>query len=117
MQLDWYHCKGGVWCELNKLDIEHEYLQDLSGVYIIWAGSAAERNFIKVGFGDIQDELRANRSDLAVQAFARMNLYVTWAEVGNFKLKSVYNFLVENLKPKLFEKIDKSGSTKVNLPW
>ena len=115
MEIDWYKCKGDIWCDLNRLDLDHEYLSGLKGVYIIWCGTG-DKSVVKIGKGLIPEELRSSREDLAVQAFAKLGLFVSWAEVGAVKRDSVEAYLSIELKPKISKPIRKTG-TKVNLPW
>ena len=116
MELDWYKCKGDVWCELGKVDLDHKYLNGLDGVYVIWSGTTA-RNILRVGYGKIQNELTLLRKDLSLKAFNHLGLYVTWAELSGLRTKGVVSFLHEVLQPKLSSFDAKAVKVKVNLPW
>ena len=116
MEVDWYHCKGGFWCELNKIDLNHPHLDDISGVYIIWCGTS-ERSVLRIGAGNIRAELYKNRFDIAIQAFTRLGIYVTWAEVPPDKRNGVEYYLIKELIPKFTKLPAKQGAVKVNLPW
>jgi hypothetical protein len=117
MEIEWYKCQGNIWCELNKVDIEHKFFDGLSGVYIIWYGSQEARTVLRVGMGDIREELEENVHDIAIQAFAKYTLQVTWAEVPFFKRKGVLNWLTLELTPKFFGELSKTKPIEVNLPW
>lgn len=117
MVVEWFKCKGDVWCELNKIDTEHKYLAELDGVYIIWCGDGKDRQVLKVGFGSIRTEILDNKQDIAVQAFKKIGIYVTWAEVSRFSQEGVYSFLIRELDPKFKIEPPKFFKTKVNLPW
>ena len=116
MTIDWYKCKGNVWCELFKLDLSHKYLSGLTGVYIIWSGTG-EKSCLRVGYGDIQKELLKHSKDIAMNAFSHLGVYVTWAEVSAFKRKGVVSFLHQSLDPKFVEEEPKSSPVAVDLPW
>jgi hypothetical protein len=114
--VEWSKCTHDNWCDLFKLDLEHKYLQGINGVYILWY-ETDKRNIIKVGQGDVAKSLIAEKSDLAIQAFAHHGLKVTWADVSTFKRKGVFNWLSDTLKPKIPVDQPKSSPVEVNLPW
>lgn len=117
MELDWYKCKGEIWCELNKLDITHRYIKGLIGVYIIWY-EMPEKIIVKTGCGNISEELSKNKTDLAIQAFAKYKPKVTWAEVGKKEIEMVCAYINNFLKPKISQdNLDLSKTVEVNLPW
>ena len=116
MQVDWYHCKGGVWCELNKIDLDHHYLEGLEGIYIVWYGTD-KKTVLKVGYGKIRDELRKSRFDITIQAFLRAGLYVTWADIPANIKEAAAGYLFKKLNPKFTRMPIKKITTKVNLPW
>lgn len=118
MELQWYKCQGGVWCELNKIDLSSNALKELTGVYILWTGQiSSKRTIIKVGSGKITDELLKNKRDLAMMAFFHLGLYVTWAEVPALKRRNVQYYLTSVLQPKFEEKVPDLNPIQVNLPW
>ncbi|MFP4369168.1 MAG: hypothetical protein ACOC2K_02405 [Bacteroidota bacterium] len=116
MKVEWYRCTGWVWCNLYRLDIEHEYLDDLHGVYVIWAGEN-ERKVLKVGRGYIREELKEMKNDLAIQAFSHHGVFVSWAEVSGFTQGGVELFLNNVLSPAISEDTPKALPIKINLPW
>ena len=117
MALEWFKCKGAVWCELFKVDIHHQYLAESSGVFVIWTGSSDSPNVLKVGSGHIPQKLAAIKKDLAIQAFKHLGLYVAWAEVSSLQQKGIELFLIKELKPKMQDSTPKAIPLKVNLPW
>ncbi|MBM2813410.1 MAG: hypothetical protein HW421_172 [Ignavibacteria bacterium] len=117
MEVDWYKCKGDVWCELDKIDLEHKYLKGLEGVYIIWSQPEGKRNILKVSFGSIRTELKRDKEDLSLMAFSNYGIFVTWADVSSFKRKGVASYLIDQLKPKFVEKNVQASHIDVNLPW
>lgn len=116
MATTWYKCKGDIWCELFKLDMDHEVLKKAEGVFIIWSG-AKEKKFLKIGSGSIRSGLMSAKSDLAIQAFANIGVFVTWIEVGALKRSGVETYLHNNLRPLIVTSTPKSIPIKVRLPW
>ena len=118
MEVYWCKCKGNLWCELNKLDVDHSNLKGLTGVYVIWY-EMQENIVVKIGFGKIQPELKSNLDDLAIQAFAKYKPKVTWCEVPKSKQPKIAAFLQSKLKPKIdTENItEKTKEIEVNLPF
>jgi hypothetical protein len=115
--LQWYKCMGEVWCDLNRVDADHQNIAGISGAYIIWHGSDADHTVIKVGYGVVSKELKSNKDDIAVQAFAKYGLKVSWAEVPKSKLKGCAKYLTTSLKPKITEDIPKAKPFEVTSPW
>lgn len=117
MAADWYKCKGGVWCELFKVDLHHKYLEDSDGVFIIWTGDVKNPSILKVGSGSIPKKLSAIKKELAIQAFKHLGLYVAWTEVSSIKQKGIELYLINELNPKMQDSIPKAIPIKINLPW
>jgi len=116
MEIDWYRCRGGIWCELNKLDVDHKYVKT-TGVYILWY-EVQNTEIVKVGHGKIRDELLKDRKELAIQAFAKYNVKVTGAEVPKSKLEQVHSYLEDVLKPTIStDNLDKTKKIEVDLPF
>ena len=116
MELDWYQCKGGVWCELNKLDISHPYLKGLTGVFIIWY-EVGDKSVVQIGSGDIQKGLIEARDSLAIQAFAKYRLFATWAELPSSKVGAVHAYLYRKLRPTIPATSLSPKNIEVDLPW
>lgn len=116
MQLDWYKCKGGVWCDFFNLDLEHRYIRELEGVFLMWSGDK-ERSIVKVGQGNISDELLNLRKQLAIRAFVHLGLYCTWADVPSHRRDGVEVYLAKTLKPKISDSVPNATAVNVNLPW
>jgi hypothetical protein len=117
MEVEWYKCQGNIWCELNKVDIYHKFLDGLTGIYIIWYGGKDEHNVLRIGLGNIRQELDSNKSDIAIQAFSKYILHVTWAEVPFLKRKNILAWLYMKLNPKFKDNLSNAKPVEVNLPW
>jgi hypothetical protein len=115
MLLEWYKCRGGVWCELNKIDLDHKYIRKLEGVYVIWSGRQ-ERKILRVGSGNIRSELTNNKKDLSILAFFHLGVYVSWAEVDS-KENNIVTYLTTKLGPTIEVKLPNAQPISVNLPW
>ena len=117
MVVDWYKCKGDVWCDLFKVDIQSPLLSHLSGVYILWTGSEKNLTIIKVGFGLLIPEITASKQDFAIAAFASHGVYITWSRIPPISQKSICNFLIHKIKPRIYKFIPAADRIEVNLPW
>ncbi len=114
--LTWRKCANDKWCPLNTVDLDHSAFDGAEGVYIIWhGGSKAET--VRVGQGIIRDRLRAHRNDEQVQAYAHLELYVTWAHVASAFRDGVEAYLAQKLRPKVGERFPNRQPIEVNLPW
>jgi|YNPMSStandDraft_2_1061718.scaffolds.fasta_scaffold03420_2 hypothetical protein len=112
----WYKCKGEVWCNLFKLDMDHQVLKNADGVYIIWTG-VDERKVLKVGSGLIRSQLMSARQDITINAFANRGVFVTWSEVGKIKREGVEAYLINALNPLFVPVKPKAIPIKIKLPW
>lgn len=116
MAVDWLKCKGGVWCDLFKLDLNHEYL-NVNGVFIVWVGENNERKVLKVGSGNIAQNFAALRKELAIQAFSHLGVKVTWTEASALKRAGIELYLNSELDPTMMADLPKALPIKVPLPW
>ncbi|MFP4528736.1 MAG: hypothetical protein ACLFQX_09315 [Candidatus Kapaibacterium sp.] len=117
MEVDWFKCVGDVWCELKKVDVNHEFVSECNGVYIIWSGKGNERVILKVGSGNIKEHILASRGNLAIKAFEYHGLYITWAEISPLRRTGVELYLLDTLEPRIIEDVPTAIKAKVNLPW
>jgi hypothetical protein len=101
-------------CRLNLINLNNEYFDNLTGVYVIWSGNDMN-NIISVGQGIIRDKIIEMRIDKTVQE-SGPDLFVTWASVPNVSLEGVEAFLCSELKPKLHHAIKNIELINVNLP-
>lgn len=117
LQVSWVKCKGGVYCDLFKLDVTHKNLADLDGVYIIWTGAESNRRVLRVGCGDIQTEFIRLRKDLAMQAFQHLGAQVTWTLVDPSKHHNIMAFLIQKYNPSIIENNKIAKPIEINLPF
>ena len=113
---EWFKCKGGVWCELYKLNLDHDYFAKSEGVFVIWAGMD-DKKIIMVGSGNIKKKLEEAKNDHAVTAFIKAGVFVSWIEVSMLKRNSAEVFLHNTLTPLITVNKPKGIPMKVNLPW
>ena len=112
----WYKCKGDIWCELFKLDMNHEVLKKAEGAFIIWTG-VKERKILKIGSGSIRTHLMTARSDMAINAFSNIGVFCTWTELGALKRSGVELYLANTLKPLIATPTPRAIPIKIKLPW
>ncbi len=117
MTLEWFKCKGNQWCNLFKLDLNHEFLKDSEGVFVIWTGAGKNTKFLSVGYGNISAQLKTNKAELAIQAFQHIGVYVSWAEAPVNKHQGIALFLNRTLDPAIMGSLPKAMAIKVNMPW
>jgi hypothetical protein len=116
MAADWFKCKGDVWCDLFKINLNHDTLQ-MTGVFIIWIESGNSRKVLRVGKGDIADELTKCKNDIVMQAFMHKGLKVSFTPVIESQCKSVEVYLYRTLSPTVNGSIPSGLPIKINLPW
>jgi len=117
MDLFWNKCQGDVWCRLSTVNLAHSHFDNMVGVYIIWHGGPQPAT-VKVGRGNIRDELQAQRIDAHVQAFANLGLFVTWASVPEQQAAGVQVFLVQKLNPKVpVDNAAPAAPVSATVPW
>ena len=117
MAIKWNRCSGGIWCELFKLNLDHDYFASLDGVYIVWYEKKGEIVCLNVGYGNIVRELKKLKSDIAVKAFAEHGLYVTWSNLSKAQQLGTTIYLAKTLSPKISSVLPKALPLKINLPW
>ena len=114
----WVKCEGNTWCQLNHLNLDHNYYNNFKGVYIIWYWN----NFghpitVKIGQGVIKDRLAAHRRDPQIQAYAHMNLLVTWTNIPPYLLDGVEAYLGKALNPRVGSLFPNAKPIPVELPF
>lgn len=120
MTLNWFKCKQVGFCELFKVDIEHDFIKETEGVYIVWTGTIIDDSLkvISIGQGYIYDEIVALRKTPGVIEYAGMEMFISWAETKPFRFDGIEAWLNSVHKPAVPKpKIPSAIKRKVNLPW
>ena len=116
IHLIWTRCQSEVWCKLNAVNLAHEHFSGIEGVYVIWHGGT-EPKVVYVGQGEIKERLHAHRQDSAVQRYAYLGLYVTWAAVPEPDRNGVEAYLADKWNPLVGEIHPDVDPIIVNSPW
>jgi hypothetical protein len=114
MKLDWCKCVLRSRCRLNLINLNNEYFDNLTGVYVIWSGNDTS-NVVSVGMGNLRDELVERKIDKKVLEYGP-DLFVTWAAVPRLLLKGVEAFLCNKLNPTIHHSVSDIDLINVNLP-
>ena|SRR6218665_2019801 len=93
--LQWQKSRDG-WIPLDRLNLQSKFLNDVFGIYILWAGN----EIVKIGKGKIRDELAKDKTNRQIMETA--GLMITWCEVSDpWKLDDVLRTLIKKLNPKI----------------
>lgn len=111
--LNWVKCKGRVWCDLEKLNLES--IGNISGVYCIWHGGTNSR-WVRIGQGDINQRLSSHKTDRDILAYSKFGLFVTWAQVEKYQRDGIEAYLASECNPLVGERFPDQTPTPVNLP-
>ncbi len=111
----WNRCEGDIWGELYAVNLNDPHFDNLEGVYMVWLGGNKPAA-ICAGSGLIREKLAARRSSPELMGMREKSLLVTWAKVDAIANKGVERWLLENLRPKLANRIPDSLPVEVNLP-
>ena len=114
----WVKCENNAWCSLRQVDLRHNYYDNLVGVYIIWYwDNLGNPITVKIGQGNIKNRITAHRRDPQIQAYAHMNLLVTWTSIPSYLLDGVEAYLGKVLKPRVGSLFPNAKSIPVGLPF
>ena len=92
----WVKCENNAWCSLQRVDLRHNYYDNLVGVYVIWYwDNLGNPVTVRVGQGNIRDRIIAHRRDPQIQAYVHLNLLVTWTSIPSHLLDGVEHTLVK----------------------
>jgi hypothetical protein len=110
----WIKCAGGVWCELEKVNVASS---PSSGPFVVWVGGKRPQA-VRVGCGRAAEVVRAQRHDARVLRY-RMNgtLYVTWAALPDYEAQGATIYLSRMLRPAIADRLPEVGMVEVTLPW
>jgi hypothetical protein len=111
----WSKGERGSWCRLGEVELEHESLDGMEGVYVIWHDSG-NPVVLRVGDGPIRIRLTRERSAQQLSAYGLDDLFVTWAPVNAIHRADVARYLADTLRPTLGERYPVGNRIKVNLP-
>ncbi|MDD5302626.1 MAG: ATPase, T2SS/T4P/T4SS family, partial [Elusimicrobia bacterium] len=111
----WNRCEGDVWGELYAVNLNDPHFDNLEGVYMVWLGGNKPAA-ICAGSGLIREKLAERRAEPDLLALREKSLLVTWAKVDAVANKGVERWLLENLRPKVANRIPDSLPIEVNLP-
>ncbi len=118
MNLFWMRCENNAWCSLHHVDLSHNYYNNLEGIYIIWYwDSFGNPVTVRVGQGNIRERLTAHRSDPQIQAYAHLNLLVTWTDTLSYLRDGVEAYLGKVLKPRVGSLFPNAKPIPVTLPF
>lgn len=116
MRLNWEKCQRDIWCKLNSVNLGHEHFNNMNGVYIIWH-EGPNPTVVYVGQGNIKDRLASHRSNRAIQKYASLGLYVTWATVRAQDRDGVEGYLADIYRPIVGVDHPTAERIVVNSPW
>ena len=106
----WVKCSGGVWCELERLNLSSV---TGSGVYVIWAGD----RWVYIGQGDVASRLSAARTNSSILAYRDSGrLMVTWAILLAGQMDGIERYLSDTLRPAVGAQYPVALPIPVNLP-
>ena len=110
----WTRCAGGVWCELEKVNVAASVS---SGPFVVWVGGKRPQA-VRVGYGRAAQVVRAQRHDARVLRY-RMNgtLYVTWTALPDYEAQGAMIYLSRVLRPAIADQMPEVGPVEVTLPW
>ena len=118
MNLLWLKCENNAWCSLRDVDLSHSYYDNFVGIYIIWYWNKfGEAVTIKVGQGNIRERLKAHNTDPQIQAYAHLNLLVTWTSLPSNLLDGAEAYLGKVLKPRVGSLFPDAKPIPVSLPF
>jgi hypothetical protein len=115
MKVTWTKCETDVWCNFDNLNLNHQSLIAVKGVYVIWHGGQSS-NVVRVGQGVIADRMRVHRLDSPIQRYRSLSLFVTWCRLADEYLDGVEAYLAQALQPLVGERFPNVRPIQVNLP-
>lgn len=115
LSVNWVRCAGGVWCELEKVNVAGS---PTLGTYVVWVGQRDRRRAVRIGWGRIAEVVRTQRHDVRVLRFrSNGTLYVTWAALGDYESQGAALYLNRTMRPVLADRLPEVGEIEVNPPW
>lgn len=112
--LTWLKCKGGVWCSLERLQLD---TVTESGVYVIWHSGSSPR-VVYVGQGVVAQRLGQHRKSAEILAYAKFGeLKVTWASAPSHQWDGIERHLADRFSPLVGDAYPNVHPIVVNGPW
>jgi hypothetical protein len=109
----WTKCAGGVWCELEKVNVA---ASQASGTFVVWVGERPRA--VRVGYGRIAQVVRAQRHDANVLRYRTTGtLYVSWVALPEYESQGAMVYLTRIMRPFLADRLPEVGAIEVNPPW
>jgi len=101
------------------LDVDQEYFDDVAGVYLIFYETDSRNDTaVKVGRGNIREEIRRWRNHPDIITYHAYGLRVVWAKVKNLDLlDGMAKYLTQKLGPLVEEEFPECSPVAVNLPF
>jgi GIY-YIG catalytic domain len=116
LRVTWGKCSNETWCLLNTVNLNHQTF-DSGGVYIIWHAGLKPR-VVYVGQAKVfRDRLADHRTDRYIQAYAKQQLYVTWAKVNPNQQDGVEVYLASKYSSLVGKRYPTATPITVNSPW
>ncbi|MEM8596793.1 MAG: hypothetical protein AAGF76_10025 [Pseudomonadota bacterium] len=113
-KLTWLKCTGGVWCALERLNLETVTER---GVYVIWHGGGSPR-VVYVGQGAVANRLAEHRQNPEILAYRESGtLYVTWASALPHQWDGIERYLSDKYSPLVGDAHPNAQPIVVNDPW
>ena len=105
-RVQWVKSVAGDYLDLLRLDLASSYFSEAKfGVYVIWYAGPSKSAAIRVGQGNIHDELAIRKTDPQVKQFSSQGqLKVSWVTVDRADFDGVEVFLYDTYKPLVGER-------------
>ncbi len=102
----WVKSVGGDFLDLLRVNLEAPYFAaPVLGVYVIWYTGAKKAPVVKVGQGNIKDQIIANRTNIQVTQYsASGQMKISWVIVNRQNFDGVEAFLYDYYKPLVGER-------------
>lgn len=115
-QVQWVKSVGGDYLDLLRLDLNSAYFLagPKLGVFVIWYAGPSKSAAIRIGQGNIRDQLAARRADPQIAQFASQGqLKVSWIIVNPGDFDGIEAYLYDYYKPLVGERRPVSQSIPV----
>lgn len=116
LNVQWVKSVVGDYLDLLRLDLTSSYFSEArSGVYVIWYAGPGKSAVIRVGQGNIHDELSIRKADPQIAQFSSQGqLKVSWIVIDQKNFDGVEVYLYDYYKPLVGERKAGVQSIPVN---